>query len=238
MKARSIAFAAALLSCAANVYPQTDVQRPPMVSAQGVVDVILPPDRAALAISITAEGADLQQASRMADSVRARMAPVLRRHRLEAIPFGAAFGENMAMRRMIPGQMDVRTSRDFIAREGLLVKFSDLRQVPAVVQELADAGVAGTMSVLYYVDERSAALRDADARALTIALERATAMARAAGGSLGTVVSLNTGSGIPQQSSYRLQNLDPSGGSVPLQPGEVLYRIVVSGTWHFDPDGR
>ena len=206
-------------------------RRPPSISATGTVDVLLPPDRAVLAITLTAEGADIATTTTGIDSALASFAPVSRRRNLTVIPWGGAYGENPMMRRMVPGQIEVRTNRDYLGRSGLMIVIPNVGETNAVIREIAATGFRGSVSVLYSIDEASPALRAAHGTAVGIALQRANAMAAALGGRLGELISVSTPGGFYPQAMQRLQIHD--GVNPMMQAGDVMLRVAVTGSWTF-----
>jgi uncharacterized protein YggE len=218
----------------ALVAPSVEAQenrRQPNVSASGSVDIAIPPNRAAVILTLAGEGIDLGAAAAAADSVADRLIAVASRHDLPIAPWGGSYGENVAVRRMMPGQADVRTTRDYLARSGILLEVYDLTQMGSVLTDIAKANIARSIQLVYFVDEANAQLRDAHSRAAVIARQRATSMAQELGGQLGPLISLSTPQGYMPPVLQRLQVHDGING--PLNVSDVLIRVIVHGSWEF-----
>lgn len=220
-----------VLVSAARVDAQ-EARRPPSITATGSVDIAIPPDRAAVILTIAGEGLDLGSATAAVDSAAARLTTVARRHDLTVMPWGGSYGENMAIRRMMPGQVDVHTTRDYLARSGVLVLVPEVAQTNQVVLDMAKSGITGSIQLVYFVNEGSPQLLAAHSDATALARERADAMARELGGQLGQLVSVTTQpTGFMPPLLQRLQIHD--GMNSPLQPSDVLIRVSVNASWEF-----
>jgi uncharacterized protein len=222
-----------VLSVAAAELPAQQPPRPPSVAAVGSVEVLVQPDRATLIVTLAAEAADVAAATLAVDSAVARLAAAAQAHDLSVLPWGGSYGENVAVRRMMGSpQMDARTSRDFLARSGIVISVPDAARTNTVVRDVVVAGVTASISVAYHIDEANVGIRDAYADAVSIARQRAAAMAEALGGRIGELIAVSTPMGFMPPPLQRFQTHD--GMTPPLQPSDVVYRVSVNGTWAFE----
>ena len=110
-----------------------------------------------------------------------------------------------------------RPKRDvYRASEGIGVVLHQPELAGDLVSAAIAAGATGTRGPSFFVGDTSAAYNSALAAALTQARERATALAEAAGASLGPVISIVEGGAVTPEFSEGTAKTTPGCGSAPV----------------------
>jgi uncharacterized protein YggE len=120
------------------------------------------------------------------------------------------------------------------ADNSIRVTIRELDGASATLATVVTAGGNATRinSVSYSIDDDSALIRDARARAFNDAESRARQYAELAGLSLGKVISISeTGGSIPTPSPVPMPRGAPMAADVPLSPGQQTVGFSVSAVW-------
>jgi uncharacterized protein YggE len=214
---------------------------PPQIVVTGVGEARVTPDRAVINIGVYSraptaaaaarENARKQQA--IIDTLRALGIP---REQISTTQFHVS-----PEMRHIPqsGRTEVT---GYSVSNVIRVEVRQLDRVAAAV----DAALAKGANQINSLDFSVSNADEPRRRALTQAIERARldaeAMARAAGGSLGTLLELSTGyAAIPivrQEMAMAAAARAQADVATPIEPGQELIRAVVTARWQFVAGGR
>lgn len=127
----------------------------------------------------------------------------------------------------------------YVANNTVRVEVRELNQVGAVIDAALAAGANMVNTIQFFASNVDAARRSALAEAVGRARADAEALARAAGGSLGALLELNTQSPPvrPLYAPERLMRMDAGGGAAqtPIEPGQQTLMVWVGGRWAFVP---
>ncbi len=129
----------------------------------------------------------------------------------------------------------------YVANNTVRVELRQLDQVGVVIDAALAAGANMVNTIQFFASNVDAARRTALAEAVGRARADAEALARAAGGSLGALLELNTQS-PPVRPVYaeRLMRMDAAGvgaAQTPIEPGQQTLTVWVGGRWAFVPGG-
>jgi uncharacterized protein YggE len=128
----------------------------------------------------------------------------------------------------------------YVANNTVRIEVRQLDQVGAVIDAGLAAGANMVNMIQFFASNVDAARRAALAEAVTRARGDAEALARAAGGSLGVLLELNT-QAPPVRPVYaeRMMRLSAGAADVqtPIEPGQQTLTLWVSGRWAFVPGG-
>ena len=214
---------------------------PPQIVVSGVGETRVTPDRAVISIGVysratTAAAAARENARKQAAIIDTLRALGIPRDQISTTQFNVS-----PEMRHIP-QSGRNEITGYSVSNTVRVEVRQLDQVATVIDATLAKGANQINSLDFIVVNADEPRR----RALTQAIERARldaeAMARAAGGSLGTLLELSTGYPaipIPRRemamaAAARVQ----SDVATPIEPGEETIRAVVSARWQFVPGGR
>jgi uncharacterized protein YggE len=214
---------------------------PPQIVVSGVGETRVTPDRAVISIGVysratTAAAAARENARKQAAIIDTLRALGIPRDQISTTQFNVS-----PEMRHIP-QSGRNEITGYSVSNTVRVEVRQLDQVATAIDATLAKGANQINSLDFIVFNADEPRR----RALTQAIERARldaeAMARAAGGSLGTLLELSTGYAtipIPRRemamaAATRVQ----SDVATPIEPGEETIRAVVSARWQFVPGGR
>jgi uncharacterized protein YggE len=123
----------------------------------------------------------------------------------------------------------------YVANNTVRVEVRRLDQVGAIIDAALAAGANMVNTIQFFASNVDAARRAALAEAVARARGDAEALAKAAGGSLGELLELNTQS-PPVRPMYRERAMLQSSGAdmqTPIEPGQQTLTVWVSGRWQF-----
>lgn len=186
-----ILFATALALPLAAQDARRPMGPPPMIEASGSGEVSVLPDRAEVLVTVTVRGptaaaagaANARRTQRVLDTLRAARIP---REQLSTI------GYTVQPTYTYPGQGRPRVLEGYDARNTVRVELTDVQQVGAVIDAALAAGANDIQGVTFSLSNPTAVRRDVLAAATADARAVAEAIARAAGGSLGALLSVST----------------------------------------------
>jgi len=225
--------AAAARVCHAQFFMSGPSDSVPRISATGSVAIPVAPDRAVVYASVSGRDSTGAGALAQASATRDRATAALNRLGVQVAPWGFALGREDG-----PGMRprpETAPGMNTTARWGVRVVVDRIDQLDAVLRALAAAGVEGTPHVSLEADGAAAARRRATEQAVAEARREAEAMARAAGGRLGDLLSLTNMSelGASMASDTRFffgQGFDRGAN---LSPSDARIRVAVHGVWRF-----
>lgn len=128
--------------------------------------------------------------------------------------------------------------RGFNARNVVRVEVSPIANVGKVIDAALEAGASNVLPIQFMGGDLSTVRRDALKSAVVEARRDAEALAEAAGGSLGRLLSMTSGIGQP---TYRGEMVALASGSATgytptdLRPGDLTVSAIASGRWEFLP---
>jgi hypothetical protein len=128
----------------------------------------------------------------------------------------------------------------YVATNTVRVEVRRLDQVGAIIDAALAAGANMVNAIQFFASNVDAARRAALAEAVTRARGDAEALAKAAGGALGSLLELNT-QASPIRPLMRAARLEMQGGvgaadvQTPIEPGQQTLTVWVSGRWAFVP---
>jgi uncharacterized protein YggE len=124
----------------------------------------------------------------------------------------------------------------YAANNTVRVEVRRLDQVGAIIDAALAAGANMVNTIQFFASNVDAARRAALAEAVARARGDAEALAKAAGGSLGVLLELNTQS-QPVRPMYRERAIQLQSGAAdvqtPIEPGQQTLTVWVSGRWQF-----
>src|SRR5688572_29884247 len=233
---RGAAFA---VVCAASASAQ-DVSRPtiPQIVTTASGEVRVTPDRASIQIGVqsraaTAAAAATQNATKqraIIDAIKARGVPAeqISTSNFNVIPETRYDRE---------GQAAPRTT-SYLVVNSISVELKRIDLVGPVIDAAIAAGANQINSLNFGIQSADSARRAALAIAVAKSRADAEVMARAAGGSLGSLIEMQAsesympGPPVP----YAAQRMAVAEASVPVEPGQETVRASVTARWTFVPN--
>ena len=228
--------AAALLFSLAVVLPAQAEQQEPypriVVSGQGSADIA--PDMAVLQLTVTREA---ETARAALDANSAAMAEVLKALRDEGIAERDLQTTNFSIQpkyvyptQKSQGEDKSRRIVGYTVRNGLSVRVRELGKLGGIMDKSVTLGVNEGGNILFTNDDPAAAIAQARVRAVADAMDKAKALAAAAGVKLGKVLEISEQSynpaPVPMMRSKVM--MADAAESVPVAAGENHYEIVIS----------
>jgi uncharacterized protein YggE len=236
MRSKWILVATAVL---APVSSQSQNSRAPLepiaqISAAAQHDVKVSPDRATIQISVQTRGvtaavAGNENAARLQTVLSALRALGLKNDQLSTVNYNVYpdYRHEQGKEPEIIGYNVTNT---------IVVDVRQLSQVGPVIDAALRAGANMMSSLQFYASNTEAARRTAIAAAIVKAQGDAEAAARAAGGSLGSLIDITIGAfnSPPPQPMMMKQSMEAR-ADTPIQPGEETLSVMVSTRWRFNP---
>jgi uncharacterized protein len=213
----------------------TIVTEVPSISASGVGEARVTPDRAVIMIGVqsrgtTAAAAATANATRQRAIIDTLVALGIPRERIATMHFNV-YPE---MRH------DAATQRERIlgynVSNTVRVELQRLDKVSTAIDAALAKGANQINSLNFYAQNTEEPRRQALAQAVQGARSDAEAMARAAGGTLGDLQELTTGQlsqPIPLQRQMAARGAVAMDMATPIEPGEEVVRVTVTARWKF-----
>lgn len=232
-----IALAVALVSASGlRAQPADAAATAPEVSASANGEVKAGPDRATILFSVETRAATAAEAS--ADNAT-RQRAVLAALRAA----GLAEADVGTVSYTITPNMEYDQARGasrvagYIARNTVRAEVRELARIGRVIDAAIQAG-ANEVSSLQFATSRAEALRlDALRAAMTQACREASALAVAAGGTLGPLVQASTSEAPNYPPPMPMLRAEARQADTPITPEEVSVSVSVSTRWRFVPRG-
>lgn len=205
--------------------------REPEITATGRGDTQLAPTFAVVMITVSTRG---ESATEAASQNAAKVASTLSSVRSGGVAAQDLSNEGYSIE---PAHDDMGRRFGFTARNSIRARINNVDQVGRII----DAALAGGATEIPSVQFGAARMDDARRTAMTEAVRQARAdaevIAIAAGGRLGRLISLSSGSGMPLGFSSYPVLISSAGGTVPtvLSPRDLTVSAQVSGRWEFIP---
>jgi uncharacterized protein YggE len=207
----------------------------PQIGVVGRGEVKVSPDRATIQISVqtrasTAAAAAAENASKQQTVLTALRALGLGNDQLSTINYNV-----YPEQRYEQGKEPVIVG--YNVTNTVLAEVRRLNQVGPVIDAALAHGANMITSLQFYASNTEAARRTAIASAIEKARADAEAAARAARGTLGTLLEINIGAYSPpppQPMMMRAQSRDAQ-GDTPINPGQETLAVEVATRWRFIP---
>ncbi len=214
---------------------------PPQIAVSGVGETRVTPDRAVINIGVYSRATTAAAAARenarkqqaIIDTLRALGIP---REQISTTQFNVS-----PEMRHIP-QTGRNEITGYSVSNTVRVEVRQLDRVAAAIDAALAKGANQINSLDFSVFNADEPRRRALAQAIERARLDAEAMARAAGGSLGTLLELSTGY-VPIPVTRREMAMTGAARvqadvATPIEPGEEMIRAFVTARWQFVPGGR
>ena len=221
--------------------PPSPAQLGPDIITSGTGEARVTPDRAQVHIGVQTRAATAAQAG--ADNARKTRA-VIDAIKARGIPAAQIATSEYNLYPEYDHQEQPREGPQmprvigYVANNTVRVEVRQLDQVGAVIDAALAAGANMVNAIQFFASNVDAARRTALGEAVARARGDAEALARAANGSLGALLELNTQS-PPVRPMYAEQRLMRMGGAAdtqtPVEPGQQTLTVWVSGRWAFVP---
>jgi len=209
----------------------------PQIAVTGRGEVKVSPDRATIQVSVqtraaTAAAAAVENATKQQSVLSALRAAGLGNDQLSTINYNV-YPEQRYEQGKEP------TIVAYNVTNTILVDVRKLSQVGPVIDAALSHGANMITSLQFYASNTEAARRGAIATAIEKARADADAAARAAHGSLGTLLEINIGAYSPPpprpMMMLRGATIDGAQAQTPINPGEETLSVEVSTRWRFIP---
>ena len=208
------------------------------ITAMGVGEVEVAPERAVVFIQIESADADVGAAAMANGATRA-----LVMERLAAIGFGGesvslwGYGAGAAINRgRLPPPGTPGSDPGFEAKSGLRVVVSPVSRLDEMIAAALASGASSVPMVEFEADGSEDARREAAARAVAKARVAAESIAEAAGGGLGALVRLTV---VPDYdrmvNANRFLQTGMMNSGVQVVPFDVSVKVQVQASWVFTP---
>lgn len=220
-----------------------NVPRVPEITASGRGDVSVTPDRAAILVSVesrapSAAAAATANASKMAAVFKALRATGLAP--AEMTTFAYSVGQDpRTMRPGIPAA--AQTPIEFLARNTIRVNVRRIDDTGKAIDAALAGGATSIASVEFSSPNTDEARKNALALAVAQAQREAETLARAAGGTLGRLLSMSSagpGAQIPYSSDFAFQRTAVGSAEyypTMINPRDMSVIASVFGRWEFIP---
>jgi uncharacterized protein YggE len=210
----------------------------PEITATGRGEVKLAPTYAALMVNIetranTAVAAASQNAQKVQTVMKALQSAGLSEKDIATAGYNLQQMYDYSSNRQAPEPIG------FSANTMIRAEVRRLESLGRVIDAAIGAGTTGISGVQYFASNAEVARRSAMSQAVREARTDADVLARAAGGSLGRLIALNSG-GVSQPFSRDFNVLASAsarvaGAPTNIVPGELNITALVSGRWEFIP---
>jgi uncharacterized protein len=223
-------FALLALGCAVNS------DSVPSIVTSGTGQLKLPPNAAAVTISVETRG-------RSAALATAANTPIVRRVQEALQSLGFAPDSNQTVTFEVEPAYDYQAGNRLVgydATTSLVLRFRALDQLPAILDGALSAGASRISEIDFFSDSTEAGRRRAFTSAVTNARLDAAAIATAAGGRIGRLLKVTTGREFSSE-PMRLEEIVVSRGAaaapaaIPNIRREVIVSVNVQAMWEFVP---
>ena len=229
--------AATVLSAGAGAQPSAGA---PEVVASGRGERRVAPATATVVISVTTRAST---AAAAAAANASKLTTTISAIRAAGVPVGdiATMGYNVGQNWDF-SPAGSRQPAGFVARNSVRLEVSKLDDLGRIIDAALAGGASEVSSVQFGAPTMADARRTALASAVSEARADAEAMAAAAGGRLGRIISITSGDNIALQRDYAMRELTMAGGNSPaptnISPRDLTILATVTGRWELVPGNR
>jgi uncharacterized protein len=239
MKALSVLVVSLAVNSTALAQDASKPQTPQIVvSASGEVRVA--PDRATVHIGVQSRAATAQEAAAQNSRKQRAVIDAIRAKGIPADQIGTiGFNVVPETRYDREGQQAPRTT-SYLVSNVVTVEVRRTDQVGPVIDAALSAGANQINSLSFGVSRADSARREALAIAVVKARADAEVMARAAGGTLGSLIELQATDMYmpPPRPMAEMRMSAAQADAVPVEPGMEVIRTSVHARWQFVSGGR
>jgi uncharacterized protein YggE len=213
---------------------------PPQIAVSGVGETRVTPDRAIINIGVYSRATTAAAAARENARKQQAIIDTLRALGIPREQIGTTQFNVSPEMRHIP-QTGRNEITGYSVNNTVRVEIRQLDQVASAIDASLTKGANQINSLDFVVSNADEPRRRALAQAIERARADAEAMARAAGGSLGTLLELSTGFApipVARRDLMMAARAQAADAATPIEPGEEIVRAVVSARWQFVPGSR
>ena len=229
---------AAIMATTSNSLMAQTVQTPapiPQISTSANGEARVQPDRATIMFAVETR---TQTAAKAGSDNAKRQKAVIDSLRRQGIGEGqiSTTGYSVAPEMRYDGKQPQVVG--YVARNTVRVEVAKIEQVGALIDGALGAGANVVSSLRFYSSKADEARKAALADAVSKARSDADAMAKAAGGTLGTLIELSTsGAARPMGEEFAMARMATADAApTPIEPGEQTVTVFVSARWAFVPN--
>jgi uncharacterized protein len=224
------------LTLVASAAVAQDPSRPPVpqIVVNGSGEVRVAPDRASIQIGVQSRAATAAEAA-AANSRRQRaVIDAIKARGIPAEQIGTmGFNVIPETRYDREGQQAPRTT-SYLVSNVVTVDVRRIDQVGPVIDAALAAGANQINSLSFGITGADSARRVALSNAVSKARADAEIMARAAGGSLGSLIELHAMEAyVPSPRAVSMESMKVSNAEVPIEAGQETIRATVMARWQF-----
>lgn len=228
-RSRLLSFAAVTLLLAATSSPALALDKLITVTGQGSIAVA--PDTAVIRIGVSSQGKNAREAS----AANAKQMNAV----LNAVKqSGIAERDIQTSRLSLQPQYDAKNGSNrllgFQVTNQITVRIHDIDKLPAILDKAISAGANEMSGIEFVVSGKSKLLDKARTDAMADAHRKAELYAKAAGASLGQVVSITEEGSVPPPHPFQAMRATAAGG-VPVAPGEQMLRATITVSYDLKP---
>lgn len=252
MRMMSLVVAAVTLGCVAwngdaRAQSAPPTLRPPIITATGRGEAHVAADRASLTIAVETRGATASAAAAANASAMTTTLAALHRVGLTDSNLSTT-GFSVGTDYMRPSPNGAQQPVTFLARNGVRVELRSPARLGTIIDSALAAGATQVSQTQFTSDHLEALRAAALAQAVERARADADAIARAAGGTLGSLIEVSTAGGAMFYedagfSGTSVQIRGVAGGvaapppppPTPLAPSDVALTVSVTARWQFVP---
>lgn len=237
-----VLFAAAaaplMSSSAASAQTPGTISVTPSIVTSGTAEAKVTPDRAAVMVNVQTRAATAAAAA--SENAR-RTTAVLDALGKLGLPKAQLSTEGYSVNpEMVYGSGQAPRVTGYVVTNTIRAETQHPEQVGAILDASLGAGANMINGLSFYASSIDAPRRQAIAEAVSNARAEAEAMARAAGGSLGTLIELSTqGPIVPPRPMYDMSMMarksEAAAMPTPVNPGEQTINVYVNARWQFVP---
>lgn len=210
----------------------------PHIAVVGVGTVPVTPDRAIVYFALATTGTNPSAAAAETGDMRRQLVDVLSPLGVRAsdvASWGYGVGSRSAAGGMRRNPDVLAALEEYGARLGVRVVVDSLERLDAIVSAGVSVGDVSVPVVTFEARDTAEAREEAIALAFSTAQRDATALAQAAGGELGDLLSMTSAATPEFGTQFSVLYQGGGGLQIPLQPSDVTVRMTVSVAWRFRP---
>ena len=228
---------------------QTPAQPPPYIAASAIGETRVTPDRAIVQVSVDSRGESAASAGAQNRDKQQRVIAAVKAQGVAA-PQIRTSGYRVSPEYAEPERGKAPRVTGYHATNTVQVEVRRIESLGEVIDAALGAGATNIGSVGLYASNTDSARREAVGLAVTKARHEAESAARAAGGTLGTLVELTIDPGAIPRPLLQQVVVTGAGGVgaggergvapsyTPVEPGESLVVAAVRARWQFVPGAR
>jgi uncharacterized protein YggE len=208
---------------------------PPQVTTTGTAEVEVRPDRATLVLTVEARGSTAAKAGAEAARRQRGVIDTVKALGLTADQVTTA-SLDISPEYVYPGQNQPPRVSGYVARNSIRIEVLKIEQVGALIDAGLSKDATGIGSLQFSSSRAEELRRQALAAAVARAKGDAEAMARAAGGTLGTLLELSAQQSydrpVPMAAASMLRDAKMA-VQTPIEPGQMRISATVNARWMF-----